>query len=434
MKLLALGVAGWLAWCAPAQAHRLDEYLQATQVEVDGPQLTISLRLIAGVLSSDAIVAEIDSNGDGSFSPAEQRAYAMRVLAAQSLRVDEVPLSLQLHEWRFPDPAQMRAGLGEIAITLSATMPASVAGATRMIGLVNRHHPDRSVYLVNAMAPQDRMTSIVEQRRDARQSQFVLVLRQDAAPAPSPATFDSAAALALFRLGMRHIAGGADHLLFLLALLLPAPLLAVGSRWGADAPVGRTLANIVRTVSAFTVGHSMTLLLTATDRLLLPASLVEPLVALSILVAALHAVRPLFAGREYVAAGAFGLIHGMAFASTLHLLDQDLWQTTAGLLSFNLGIEAMQMLVLAAVLPSLLLLRGTRAAGWLRLGGAACAGLAACAWLLERTFGLHTAVDDIADGVTRHGPAAAAALFAVALLARLLASVRHEQRRCMESA
>ena len=69
--------------------------------------------------------------------------------------------------------------------------------------------------------------------------------------------------ISIFRLGMRHIAEGTDHLLFLLVLFLPAPLIAVGSRWAGLADMRSSVLRILKIVTAFTVGHSITLALAA---------------------------------------------------------------------------------------------------------------------------------------------------------------------------
>ena len=67
---------------APASAHRLDEYLQATIISVEKDHVQAFMRLIPGVAASSVVIASIDSNGDGVISEAEQRAYAERVLGA----------------------------------------------------------------------------------------------------------------------------------------------------------------------------------------------------------------------------------------------------------------------------------------------------------------------------------------------------------------
>ena len=201
----------------------------------------------------------------------------------------------------------------------------------------------------------------------------------------------------LFSLGLRHIAEGPDHLLFLLALLLPAPLLARAGRWREAAP-GRVAARrIVAVVSGFTLGHSLSLAAAAAGLVAAPACAVETLIAVSILVSCVHAWRPLFAGRELWIATGFGLVHGLAFAETLAGLRFDATTLAVSLLGFNLGIEAMQLIVIAATLPTLLLLAGTRAGTPLRLGGAAFAAACAGGWLAERAFGLANPLQAVSD-------------------------------------
>lgn len=192
---------------------------------------------------------------------------------------------------------------------------------------------------------------------------------------------------AMVALGTRHIAEGTDHLLFLLVLLLPAPLLVAGRRWGRFGGVGYGLRRLLLIVTAFTLGHSLTLLLGALGWVRLPAQPVEVLIAASILVSAAHALRPLFPGREAWVAAGFGLVHGLAFAGALAQLHLGGGQLALSLLGFNVGIELMQLLVIAATVPWLLLLARTPHYGYVRLGGAALAALAAGAWLAERLTG-----------------------------------------------
>jgi hypothetical protein len=219
----------------------------------------------------------------------------------------------------------------------------------------------------------------------------------------------------VFALGTRHIAEGTDHLLFLLVLLLPAPLLARDRRWGEAGGMARSAKEIVKIVTAFTVGHSITLIFAATSLLRVPSRPVEILIALSIFVSALHAFRPLFAGRERWIAAGFGLVHGLAFASTLADFGFDSWTLAMSVLGFNLGIEAMQLLVVLMIMPSLVLLSRTAAYPALRVGGAAFAALAAAGWVGERAFGLRNPMSPVVDSVFQHG-LAAAGLLAIAAL------------------
>ena len=192
---------------------------------------------------------------------------------------------------------------------------------------------------------------------------------------------------AMFRLGARHIAEGTDHLLFLLALILPAPLVAAGGRWGGYAGWKTALRRIVKVVTAFTLGHSITLVFGALGWVRLPGAVVESAIALSILVSAVHALVPIFRGREVFIAGGFGLVHGLAFAATLTGFGFDPLTMVSSVLGFNLGIEAFQLLVILAAMPWLVLLARSRVYGPFRIAGAALTGIAAAAWFAERAFG-----------------------------------------------
>ncbi|MFT4211912.1 MAG: HupE/UreJ family protein [Microbacterium sp.] len=219
-------------------------------------------------------------------------------------------------------------------------------------------------------------------------------------------------------LGISHIAEGTDHQLFLLTLLLPAPLLAIRGRWRGVAPPRRAVRRITAITIAFTAGHSLTLALGALG-LPVPQQPVEALIAVSILVAALHAIRPLFPGREPIVAGAFGLVHGMAFSTTLAALDLSGWPLVLSLLGFNIGIELMQLFVVLLVLPPLVVLARTRGYAPLRVTAAVVTGLAAVGWLVDR-LGMTNPLGTAADSIGAASPWLVAALWiaCAAVLAR----------------
>jgi hypothetical protein len=141
--------------------------------------------------------------------------------------------------------------------------------------------------------------------------------------------------------GFRHILDGADHLLFLACLVLPM----------------RRAVPLVAIVTAFTIAHSITLASAAlgwTPRALWFAPLVEWLIALSILVLALENLIGIGLSRRWRIAFAFGLVHGFGFAFALAESLQFAGRHLAvALLSFNLGVELGQLLVLAIGLPLL---------------------------------------------------------------------------------
>jgi len=216
---------------------------------------------------------------------------------------------------------------------------------------------------------------------------------------------------------MQHIAEGTDHLLFLLVLLLPAPLIAAAGRWQTRAGVKPTLVRLLKIVSAFTLGHSLTLALGGLGWVHLPEKFVESMIAVSILVSAVHAIRPIFPGREgYIAAG-FGLIHGLAFASTIAEYGFSPAYMVLTILAFNLGIEVMQLLVVGCTIPWLVVLSRTAVYRWFRMLAAAFAGVAAVGWVGERAFGLPNPLDAKVEELAGHAGSIVAGLAILSILA-----------------
>ncbi|WP_030610931.1 HupE/UreJ family protein [Streptomyces fulvoviolaceus] len=187
------------------------------------------------------------------------------------------------------------------------------------------------------------------------------------------------------QLGIEHVGEGADHLLFLLMLLIPAPLVATAGRWRTgDTSPRRSVVRVVHVVSAFAIGHSLTLALAASGVVHVPSRPVETLIAFSIAVSAVHALRPLVARGEVLIAAGFGLVHGLAFASLIGDLGLDRGSLVTTLLGFNLGIELTQLLVVALVMPSLLVLARTTLYPAFRIGVAVIGLVFSMSWMLER--------------------------------------------------
>ena len=226
-------------------------------------------------------------------------------------------------------------------------------------------------------------------------------------------------------LGGEHILTGTDHLLFLLILLLPAPLRATGRRWhglvGARAALGR----VGRITIAFTVGHSVALAATALGRLEIPGRPVEAFIAASILVGAVHAIRPLFPGREALVAGVFGLGHGMAFSFVLAEMHLSTGQLVFSLLGFNLGIELVQLLLVCLALPALLVVARLRVQPALRWAARCSPARRPSAGWLDR-LGVPNPVARTADSAGSHTTLmlAALALTAVAAVGWALSTSR----------
>jgi hypothetical protein len=382
-------------------AHRLDEYLQATIISVEKDRVDLSMRLIPGIAVSSTVLASIDANGDRVISRTERRVYAEWVLRDVSLSLDGNRLKPRLISVDFPRVEDMKQGVGEIQIEFSADLPAG--GFNRKLVFENHHQSRIAAYLMNCLVPRDPNIRISAQNRNENQSFYELSYVQAEARSDllSSSTWwsDGRAVLrtsvgfaSIFRLGMRHIAEGTDHLLFLLTLLLPAPLIVAGCRWAGFAGVRHSLLQIVAVVTAFTLGHSITLALAGLGVVRVPSRPIEVLIALSIVISAAHALRPLFPGREAGIAAFFGLIHGLAFATTLGGLGLGRWERVGSILAFNLGIETVQLVVVAATMPCLILLSRTRAYSPLRIGAALFAAVAAAGWIAERLLGIHNSL------------------------------------------
>lgn len=190
------------------------------------------------------------------------------------------------------------------------------------------------------------------------------------------------------QLGAHHIIEGYDHLLFLLALLLPAPLLVQGHRWAGRRPSRQAMGKLGWIVTAFTIGHSITLIAATLVRMNLPAAPVEIAIAISVLASAIHALRPVIPNREPLVALLFGLIHGLAFATLVQQAGGGVANRVASMLGFNLGIELVQLAIVAAVAPCLLLLARYSLYRALRIALAGACAAASVVWIINRSFGI----------------------------------------------
>lgn len=196
----------------------------------------------------------------------------------------------------------------------------------------------------------------------------------------------------LFLSGVTHILEGADHLLFLLSLLLPAVLIRRGAASTPAASFRPVLAEVLRVVTAFTVAHSLTLSLAVLGLATLPARLVEPAIAASVIVAALANVRrpsqrDWFGGARWPIAYTLGLLHGYGFSSALTDAGLRGGDVALPLFTFNLGVEAGQLAVVALLLPLLFVLRRwSRYETVILRGASVLVAWIASVWLVERAF------------------------------------------------
>ena len=186
--------------------------------------------------------------------------------------------------------------------------------------------------------------------------------------------FDNAADF--FRLGVGHILSGMDHILFVLSMLL----------------VFATITELLQLTSAFTVAHSITLILAGTGILVLSPRISEPLIALSIAVMALASVfleRGMFSDRIRAKLSTvffFGLFHGLGFAGLLQEISIPDDTFMSSLLAFNVGIEVGQLVIIATALPFIFFFRNARWYPRFIKISAIVISLIAIFWFFQRIF------------------------------------------------
>ena len=161
-----------LAFATTVQAHRLDEYLEATILSLDGNRVHAEIRLTPGVSVASAIIGEIDVNHDGVISAAEQRAYANKVLSDVSFVVDGSRIQPHLVSLRFPSVPEMNEGRGEIELDFDADLPRG--GSNRRLSFENHHEFPIAAYLVNCLVPKNPGIRILAQTRNYSQSSYQL--------------------------------------------------------------------------------------------------------------------------------------------------------------------------------------------------------------------------------------------------------------------
>ncbi|MGW8766786.1 HupE/UreJ family protein [Streptomyces sp. NPDC055815] len=169
-------------------------------------------------------------------------------------------------------------------------------------------------------------------------------------------------------LGLEHILGGIDHVLFLVLLLLGA------EGW----------RSVVRLATSFTLAHSVTLALAVLGWVEVPAEIVEPLIALSIVYVAVENITRGESRHRVLVVFGFGLLHGLGFAGALDFTGDFSTRLLVSLLSFNVGIELGQLAIVLAVFPLILLARRRSWSTLAHAGAAAAVGVIGLIWFVQR--------------------------------------------------
>ena len=218
--------------------------------------------------------------------------------------------------------------------------------------------------------------------------------------------------MSMIKQGIWHIWIGLDHILFLLALILPSVVRRNDSKnmalqqtaaekpkfdvygWTAVKSFKPAFWYILKIVTFFTIAHTITLSLASLKIITLPSQLVESIIALSIGLAAFHNIRPIFKGRDWLIAFGFGLFHGFGFASVLSDLGVKGEFLTLTLLGFNLGVEIGQVVIIALIFPVLFIIRKSKLYPKLLVFLSVFLILVSLYWFVERVFDINLPVDD----------------------------------------
>jgi hypothetical protein len=335
--LMAAGLGLPLA----AQAHKGSDAYLAVATLPDG---RADLRLSIALKDLD-VVLPIDTNQDGQVTWGEVRAAAPAVSEhlAQALlwRSTGAAAADCAAQWRADGLERRSDGVYWIARTTLACDAPAMGLDYRLMAEVDRSHrllvsgEWRGQPLLATLAPGDPLALGSERADPVAQSAGATVLNY-------------------LKTGALHLLEGYDHLAFLLALVLPLylplrlprPFAGVHVRPVASGKRSSDWGRMLATITAFTVGHSVTLGLVAWGLLKVNSDWVEPAIVISIGVSALLNIYPVRWLRTEVLAGLFGLVHGMGFAGLLLDAHAPLSLLPWALLGFNLGIEAAQLLVL----------------------------------------------------------------------------------------
>jgi hypothetical protein len=363
--------------CLPALAHKAsDAYLQLKTTETG-----LSLRLDVALRDLD-VALDLDTNGDGQLIWGEiQSAWpGIESYAQARLQVDGCPLQIVA-----PGQGLERRSDGAYAVLsmVSACRPSAepVIHYTLMRELDPTHRGIAKIEL----AGQAPILRVLDPALASSPTSAVAV-----APGAYAAPLEAPAAVGSFvGEGIHHILGGYDHVLFLLCLLLPAVMRRTPTGWQAVPKLRDAVLPLVGIVTAFTLAHSITLALASLKLVSISPAIIEPAIAVTIVLAAIDNVRPIFYGRRGVVTFLFGLIHGFGFASVLGELNLAASQFAWALLQFNLGLELGQLMIVVLATGLLFLARHQSAyPNWVIRGGSAAAIVVATLWFIERTAGV----------------------------------------------
>ncbi len=346
-RIVALLMMLMALWPGPLQAHETTRsYVTLTR---DGAALTATLRV---AFRDIEVVVWMDENLDGALTWAEATAR-LPAVSAYALSVLDVAAGGPCRLNQTGAGVSDSGGIAYLDLAFQGTCPSATAPLQIVSRLFADVDPDHRLYLTVASG--------------ASQTTAILGKASPSFTATAQAATLFSTFTSYFVAGALHLAGGFDHVVFLLMLMLPAVSVQPDTR--------RALVQVVTAITGFTLAHALTLTAASTNLLRPPTDLITVLVAGSIVITALDNIRPFLPGPRAGVAAFFGLIHGFGFATVLSGSAMTGASFATALLGFNLGIEAAQIGVVIATMFALLALRGGKPLLWLGSTAGAVAGV-----------------------------------------------------------
>ena len=338
-------------WAAPARAHPAPFSYLDLHIGPEGLHGEVVLHVVD-------VAHDLGVDAEQLLDPevaARERARIVALVGSRlSLRVDN---RAAVPQWDAIAPADDRHAVS-LGFTVPGPRPATVAVQARMFPYDQFHQTFLNVYEDGSLRQQAVFNASSGERvYYAGTTQGTLAVIRTFVPA-----------------GVHHILVGPDHVLFLVGLLL------LGGGWWP----------LLRIVTAFTVGHSITLSLAALNLVTPPATVIEPAIALSIIFVGADNLLVGSSGRDVRAwiALAFGLVHGFGFANVLREFGLPGEALGWSLFSFNLGVEIGQLAIVAGIGAALALVRHRNQAAAQRVAfaGSLVVIAAGTYWFVERVF------------------------------------------------
>nr|WP_186329591.1 HupE/UreJ family protein [Variovorax boronicumulans] len=371
-RRLAVLLATGVLMAQAAWAHKGSDAYLDLQDSAAGLQATLSV-----ALKDLDLLLPLDADADGLVTWGEVQAATPAVLALLQqharLEAEPAPDPACALAWRF-DGLERRSD----GAYLRATAQSRCAAAARvwrytLLGAQDANHR----LLVSGQVGGKPLLAT----RTPQMDEPLRLQTDGAAPRGAAATLRD-----YFMLGMLHLLEGYDHLAFLLALVLPLGL-RLGRRTAAGPPqaAGSAWWSLLRTVTAFTIGHSVTLVAATLGWTSASPAWVEPVIAASIAATAVLNLWPVPGLRAERLALVFGLVHGYGFAGLLSEMAAPPGLLPWALAGFNLGVEAGQLLAVSAWV---LLVQGVVDRRWYQplvvRGGSGLLILLSSWWFVER--------------------------------------------------